>query len=377
MRFDAADLRRWPIDEAELAPFYDWATAEMGLCGTGDRPPLRPVAAIARLLAAARTSSSPDLRLEPFLPTLAVETRPGTTRCCTYSGDCMAGCPRQSIYSASITIERMIAEGVLCKVTAAKVLAVHSQSRTLSILWEKGEQEQVGPFDLILVAAGCLGTAQILLRTLPAVSALDMLDNPVFTFPILVTGGTVAPAEDAGYFGMTNGCITVIPKDPALPSASVQLYPAMDHLWAYFTPGGLWSALVPVGRLLRQHLVIGRLYLHSDHGSVIRMGLAANGAPRLSLRRTGGMPVGLWRSLRRALGCQGFLVPSVPLLRQKTSSHYAGTLPYGTAGVDANGRLEPGVYLCDSTVFPDSPAASPTLTIMAAAMRTAMAAQPA
>jgi choline dehydrogenase-like flavoprotein len=31
--------------------------------------------------------------------------------------------------------------------------------------------------------------------------------------------------------------------------------------------------------------------------------------------------------------------------------------------------IKPGVYLCDSSVFPNSPAASPTFTIMANARR--------
>ncbi|MBI2240882.1 MAG: hypothetical protein HYU59_08785 [Magnetospirillum gryphiswaldense] len=376
MRFDAADLRRWPINQSDLALFYDRATEEMGLCGTGDRPPLKPASAIAHLLTAVESVDVDDLRLDPFVPTLALRTQPGDSTSCIYCGACMSGCPRQSVYCASSTIRRMITEGVVSQAITAQVLAIDLENRTLTILSKDGRHEQVGPYDLILVAAGCLGTGQILLRSLPSLEHVDMLDNPVFTFPILVTGRLAQTSSEAGYFGLTNGCINVVPTDPTVPAASVQLYPAMDHLWRYFVTGRLWSTLDPFGQMLRRRLVIGRLYLHSDYGSLIRMALSTSSAPNLSLLRRGALPSSLWSSLRQALSCQGFWVPQRPILRQKTSSHYAGTLPFGTAGLDGEGQLRPGVYLCDSTVFQDSPAGSPTLTIMANAMRTAQAARP-
>lgn len=374
-RFGATDLCRWPIGPADLAPFYDRAAEEMGVCtpdAGSSRPPIRPIPAVRDLIAAVGRHEGPadGLTLTPNLPAMALETRAGQARRCTYTGGCMAGCPRDSVYSAAQTIDRMVAGGVVSKVVPAKILAMDVATRTLAL--ETGE---AGPFDLILVAAGCLGTGQILLRSLPGLDGLDLLDNPVFTFPILAYGGTWE--REDGYFGLTNACVTVTSADPALPSATVQVYPAMDHLWQSLVPGILWPLAAPVGRLLRRHVLIGRLYLHSDHGSVVRMQSAADGSLRLSLGQAGGMPEGLWPALRQAFHLKGFRVPNLPPLRQKTSSHYAGTLPYGTPGLDADGALRPGIHVCDATVFPDGPAASPTLTIMANAMRTAMAARPA
>ncbi|CUW38069.1 Putative FAD-dependent pyridine nucleotide-disulfide oxidoreductase [Magnetospirillum sp. XM-1] len=374
-RFGPAELRRWPVEAAELAPFYDRAAEEMGVCSPdagSSRPPIRPIPAVRDLMAtlAGTEGGGGGLTLTPNLPAMALETRPGEARRCTYTGGCMAGCPRDSVYSAARTIDRMVAGGVVSKVVPARVLAMDLATRTLAL-----EEGEAGPFDLILVAAGCLGTGQILLRSLPGLEYLDLLDNPVFTFPILAHGGTSERGE--GYFGLTNACITVTPADPALPAATVQVYPAMDHLWQSLVPGILWPLAAPFGRLLRRHVLIGRLYLHSDHGSVVRMQSAADGSLRLSLGQAGGLPEGLWPALRRAFHLKGFRVPNLPPLRQKTSSHYAGTLPYGTHGLGADGCLRPGIHLCDATVFPDGPAASPTLTIMANAMRTAMAAQPA
>ena len=69
----------------------------------------------------------------------------------------------------------------------------------------------------------------------------------------------------------------------------------------------------------------------------------------------------------------GFFVPRVPLVIQKSSSHYSSTVPYGSgdANLNSRGEIFPNVYLCDSTVFPNLPAVSLSFTIMANAYRTA------
>ena len=78
-------------------------------------------------------------------------------------------------------------------------------------------------------------------------------------------------------------------------------------------------------------------------------------------------------SLRRAANHGGFYIPPVAPIGHGTSSHYAGTLPYGDGPlpVSSTGRIAPGVYLADASAFPTLPAISPTYTIMANACRTA------
>jgi choline dehydrogenase-like flavoprotein len=79
------------------------------------------------------------------------------------------------------------------------------------------------------------------------------------------------------------------------------------------------------------------------------------------------------RSLRAAINHRGFYVPPVPPIRQKTNSHYVGTLPYAGPLVEVlpSSEAMPGVYICDSACFPASPAVNPTFTIMANALRIA------
>jgi hypothetical protein len=46
-----------------------------------------------------------------------------------------------------------------------------------------------------------------------------------------------------------------VPADSAAPMFSVQVYPAMDHLWRYFVPVKLWKLFQPFGRTLRRRLL--------------------------------------------------------------------------------------------------------------------------
>ena len=77
-------------------------------------------------------------------------------------------------------------------------------------------------------------------------------------------------------------------------------------------------------------------------------------------------------ALRRAVNANGFWAVGVPPVVSKTSSHLAGTVPYGGSvfGLKRSGELLPGIFVCDGACFPTGPAASPTFTIMANAGRT-------
>ena len=86
-----------------------------------------------------------------------------------------------------------------------------------------------------------------------------------------------------------------------------------------------------------------------------------------------GKAAGYISQMRMAMRRGGFRIPPVPPIHQKTNSHYACTLPPGNklVPVTPGGEVAPGLYVCDSTIFPTLPAVSLTLTIMAQAHRIA------
>jgi choline dehydrogenase-like flavoprotein len=78
--------------------------------------------------------------------------------------------------------------------------------------------------------------------------------------------------------------------------------------------------------------------------------------------------------IRSALNKDGFFVPPGAQIRQKSNTHYAGTLPYGESivPVTRDAQIAPGIFVCDASVFPKLPAVSLTFTIMANAHRIAI-----
>ena len=85
----------------------------------------------------------------------------------------MSGCPRNAIYSAAKSMETL--RHRLAKNITAHVLAIDRTARMVT-LDAGGRRETVGPFDLILLCAGCLGSTVIALRSGLAGEAAVMHD---------------------------------------------------------------------------------------------------------------------------------------------------------------------------------------------------------
>ena len=138
---------------------------------------------------------------------------------------------------------------------------------------------------------------------------------------------------------------------------------------------GYGRCLAPVGRVLRDRLYWCRIYLPDESAAVYAPTLSGDGPMTFDLERevdaAAALPI--IERFRASLAGSGFSVPKFKPIRHKTSSHYAATFPYGGPLLDTppTGQVAPGLFVCDSTVFPDSQPISPTFTIIANARRTA------
>jgi hypothetical protein len=299
---------------------------------------------------------------------LALETRAEHERACDYSGECMLGCPREAIWSATHDLDRHEASGLIARTVLGRVRRVVDRR----VHHEAGS---AGPFDRVYLAAGCIGTTEIVMRSLGLARGPRMLDNAVLSFPIAHVGAAGGLFGDDGrYFSLCNLSMMGIPDDPAEAAAQVSVYPAFDHLWRYYTPEPLWAAARPLWRIGRWRLLLGRVFLAGAANRALtfelrddQLVIERGPAPELAAR------VGpLMKRLARAAAGGGFLIPPVSPGGHATSSHYAGSLPYGGSlvAVTRSGRIAPGVHLADASTFVDAPAISPTFTIMANAART-------
>ena len=385
--FVEADFARWPIGRADLTAQYRDIADLVGIAGRPDalthyfgdefsnRPPIRPLPILSKL----------DDSINGRPPTgeyvvlsgvnrVAIETREDASRACVACGECLYGCFAGSIYSAAQTIEPHIKAGRVAKVLEGRVLSINS-GRSIT-LQSGGSRARYDGYAKVFVCAGSLGSAEILMRSLGLREGVRLMDNAVYLFPMLYLGSNAPRTPRLSSIALSHLILGCVPRKPGLSFAQVQVYPTADYLWRYYVPPSWWGLLDGLSSTLKARLFWGKLYLHSDDSPRYAVSLASDDT--LALEPTGRTvtpPVvkGLMRSVRAAVNAGGFYAPPVPAVAMGTSSHYAGTLPYGerVIPVPSNGEVMPGVYLCDSAVFPDCPAQSPTFTLMANAARTA------
>ncbi|MEO7773851.1 MAG: hypothetical protein ABIT36_09320 [Steroidobacteraceae bacterium] len=383
--FTQRELRNWPLQRESLAPHYRSVAERIGISGRHDvlneyfgddyvnRPPMQTTATVQHLERVVNEHSDVNdpWRVVAGINRCAVETRRKATNHCIACGECLAGCVRDSIFSSRQQFAAQIATGNIRHVKA-KVRSIDAAARTLHVLQEE-QATETGSFHRIYLAAGCPNSTEIVMRSFGLTRVSAMADNAVYVFPILYLGRGDGSA--ANYLSLTNSILGLLPQQPGLEFAQAQVYTNFDYMWRYNLPPGLWPLARSLVRWSRDRLLWGRLYMpgaaSQSYGLEMREDSLqfnyAQAADVAAAKRAMGF-------VRKTLNHGGFYVPPAPLVHQKSNTHYASTLPYGGTHLDvaADGQIAPGVYLCDSSVFPDLPAVSLTFTIMANAHRTAM-----
>jgi hypothetical protein len=275
------------------------------------------------------------------------------------------------MFSAGSSVVEWLKAGKIARLVTGKAERIELSTRRVTISDADGLISSEA-FDAIFVCAGTLGSGELALRSLPALREIRIVDNATCTFPILYTKHS---ADDL-HLALTSALLTVKPQDRSagLPTASIQLYSAFDHMWRYYAPRWAWSALRPFGRLLRRRLIIGRAFLDGAFSQSYSLRLGTDGKRMLSLHDAPDVMAHCRRVVRRAgrsLARAGAFVSTRLITRQRTSSHYLGGLPIGGGIVSTGGLVAPGVYFADGITFPSAPATSPTFTIMANGHRVA------
>lgn len=379
----AEEFAGFPYDRAELDPYYRQVAEMVGVAGRADalsadypdayvtRPPVDGGPLARRL--EEHINGHGDGIVAAGAGRLAVETRSGHPGACINCGDCMIGCHRGAIWDAGGEFLRLMQEGRIHRRIKGEVRSIDRTTGALHVAGRDGAMDTTPPFDRVYVAAGCVGTTEIVMRTLDITEGLVMDDSAVFTFVCIYLGRNVS--RETGYFGMTSLLGLVRPTAQRPWPAFLQFYPVFDHLWRYLLPASFWGPGTWGGRLVRGRLALMRTFLHGAYSQSYAFVQQRNGTVVRQLHQAppplAEVPDLLPR-LNAVLNTGPFrLLPARPC-RQKTSAHYAGSLPMGGAYVDNDASLcgEGRIYLCDSAVFPYSPASSLTLTIMAHAART-------
>jgi choline dehydrogenase-like flavoprotein len=398
MPFSAATFDRWPISSGEMEPHYRVALDEMTLTGDDD-----DLATLFPMITEARP-----------LPVLAERTRDVLARyqarrgyvqslgitvgrarlamrsdACTRCGLCMTGCPYGLIYSASHTFDRLRAarrieyrRGVLAVRLTEQDGTPRVEVRDLA----SGRVEQVSA-DRIFVACGGIGTTRLVL------GSLDHFDRPVelgesvqFVMPAMSRRPTADPrwARD---FTLNQFNVVYDASGDGFDLSQVHFYP-FNPVFEASLPSLLQRPLA--GRVATEALrriSVGLGYLPSWASPKVRVSALAASAgalPGLVVDRepTTGWPPMLRQlavALSRAAPALDLwpVLPAVSVSPAAKSYHFGGSFPHADArrglGTDRLGRLDrwDRIHLVDASVFPNVPATTFTLTIMANAHRIA------
>lgn len=381
--FTDAELHNWPVGLKALAPHYARIAALAGIAGGRDaldgyfgaeyvnRPAIRVTRSLARLSERVGARTCGAYMILAGANRCAIETRAGATQSCTGCGECLAGCYRGAIYSARHSLAAMLKDP---RVLAIKGRVTSVDPRLGAVHFEEaGDPAILQGFGRIFLAAGCLGTTEILMRSAGVARANPLRTNSVHVFPILNFGRGDGGAR--AHVSLANLILACLPEGHAAPMAQAQIYPNPDYLWRPQMPTLMWRILRGAIAASRARMYWGRLFVHSDQSQSYGVSLASGVLALeegISPNRT--EPARVLESLKAAVSANGFRMLTRPTVLQKSSVHYGATFGYGNAllPVSSTGEALPRVHVCDSTVFPEMPAVSPTFTIMANARRTAM-----
>lgn len=404
--FTPEELEGFPFPADEMGEAYEAVASEIGISGAEDdlsevfphpAHPLPPVEADAhttRLLARYDLARETLRRKESCVlgrARLAVLTRDrGERKACTRLGRCLWGCPRGALYTPSWGLARCQERDGFTYRPGIRVLRIEATDggdvRRLHLRPVDGGADEVLEVETVVLAAGTLATADIVLRSLAGVGVdrlPGLMDNRQVLVPF-VSPGRLGKGFEPESYQYHQLAMVIEPGGGArqIHALITTLKTAMIHPVVQSLPIGLKGAL----RLFRDlHGALGLVNVNfaderRDESFVALEDLGGTATLRVHyepppLERTR-LPAGL-RRVRRVLRRLGAFAPrSMAHVRPMGASvHYAGTLPYSANGgdltLDAAGRLRPfrNLYVADGSALPSLPSKNLTYTLMANAWR--------
>lgn len=376
------DMEGWPITTADLAPHYAAVLKFVPMAGVEDalapvfpavpmagRNPIAPGPQARAVLARHR----PSARFRMGLSRQAVA--PGCKGC----GMCLHGCPWRLIWSASQQVTRLRAGDDFQHLPGAPVVAVRENDAEAVALRADGTSVRGAR---IYLAAGVLGTAAILLGSIPGLDGLTMRDSAQGFLPTIQMTRSGAAPDQMPFHTLPQMFAEL--TDPAVSPHTIhaQLYGWNEYyerdLRANYGRRIRFSG--PLWRALARRLVVAQIFLHSEHSAQARLRLAADGRLRAEVRpnpATTGQLKTAAAAMGRGLRQSGLLPLAFALRPGAVGSgfHAGSTLPMAitpSAGQsDAFGRPAgwQRLHVVDSSILPAIPATTITLAVMANAHR--------
>jgi nucleoside-diphosphate-sugar epimerase/choline dehydrogenase-like flavoprotein len=394
-RWVDADLRNFPIDLADLEPYFNALTQEAGISGADDDltpffgspggllPPLALSHNANRVYSAyrRRREGLRDRGLTLGAPRAAVLSTPKDGRpACDYS-NLEFWQSQPYVYTPAVTLKRLIAAG---QVDYRPGLLVRGWTENESgvavhaIELATGQEIEV-PASAVLVAAGAINTARLALQSRQDTrSKLPLLENPILQIP-LVLPASIGRRLDAHAFGLVQlNLVWESPGDRSLLQGSlIELTAPMRAEFFGRFPLSARANLALMRSMLPAMLML-QLYYPAWTQPPAWLSLRPDGDLRIEAQPHQ-LDLGQVGELLRLLRPLGLWTHPALIQQPPTGHavHYAGTLPMQTAPgpyqCDPTGRLygTHRVYIADSASFTTLSAKNMSLGMMANAMRIA------
>lgn len=319
----------------------------------------------------------------------------GTRQPCNYSGRCLWGCPRGSLYTPSQTLRECLTydgfeyiPGV--EVTRLAIGPGNTVCGVIGTVLETGE-ERTFPAERVALAAGTLLSTRIFLATVRhesgrGVRLPGLMDNRQLLVPFVnlgMLGGQFSP-DTYQYHLLGMGFESPSAKD-YVHGQITTLKTALVHPLVQRLPLHL-KASTRIFRALHAALGLVNVNFRDTRREDSYIELADDARPRLSIGyvpdpdEPARMAAALAR-VKQALGALNCIVPPgmVHVRPMGASVHYAGTLPMTakaapfTTTPSCESRDFGNLLMVDGATFPFLPAKNLTFTLMANAVRIAEA----
>jgi choline dehydrogenase-like flavoprotein len=413
--FTAAEMADFPLDHADFAPHYGRIAREIGVSGASDdlarflpvhehlAPALELDEHSCRLLeryARVRERLNRDLRV--FVGRSRAATRADDRdgrNGCTYLGRCLWGCPREALYTPSITLRALRARDGFSYLDGRFATRIDvgesNRVRAVRAIELATGREEVHESERIVLAAGTLASSKLFLSSLRRIAGRapelgGLMDNRQVLVPF-VNLSMLRRRYDPDTYQYHQLALGLERADPRhyVHGLVTTLKTALIHPIVQSVPFDLRSAL-SIFRDSHAALGILNVNFHDERRERCSVALEGDGDGERLLVRYEPAPaeperirstLATLRSALRRLGC--VVPPGMTHVRPMGASvHYAGTLPMSAAArplsttPECESRDLKGLYLADGSTFPFLPAKNLTFSLMANSARVAELAFP-
>jgi choline dehydrogenase-like flavoprotein len=409
--FNDADLTDFPFGYAALEPHYAEVARRVGISGAADDlaeflpvhehllEPLELDEHSQALVQAYERKRAALHRLGCYLgrTRVATLTQPSGQRgACTYLGRCLWGCPVRALYTPVFTLNELRRHPDFEYLPGWRVRHFRGvDGRVQAVVADPvagGPEREFGA-DRVVLAAGALNTAEIVLRSVHAatgevVRLPGLMDNRQVLVPFVTLRMIGRPVRTDRYqYHLLGLGLRTEPAQEYVHCQVTTLKAAMMHPITQRLPLDLGTAAA-IARATHAALGLINLNFHDTRRATnwVTLEPAANGSLRLAIRyepdpaepERMAAALGRVRKALRQLGC--VVPPGLQHVRPMGASvHYAGMIPMAASGrftTDENGRSRDwgNLWIADGATFPFLPSKNITFTLMANAARIAAAA---